>query len=29
MVKQTKTIPQEPTNCLSAFDHFVGYRLKG
>ena len=29
MVKHTPTIrPQEPTNCLSVFDHFVGLALK-
>ena len=29
MVKQTQTIPrQQPTNCLSVFDHFVGLALK-
>ena len=30
MVKYTQTIRrQKPTNCLSAFDHFVGLALKG
>ena len=30
MVKQTQTIRrQQPTNCLSVFDHFVGLALKG
>ena len=30
MVNDTQTIRrQEPTNCLSVFDHFVGWRLKG
>ena len=30
MVKHTQTIRrQEPTKCLSAFDHFVGLALKG
>ena len=30
MVKRTQTIcRQEPTNCLSVFDHFVGLALKG
>ena len=30
MVKHTQTIRrQEPTNCLSVFDHFVGLPLKG
>ena len=29
MAKQTQTIRrQEPTNCLSLFDHFVGLALK-
>ena len=29
MVKQTQTIcRQQPTNCLSVFDHFVGLALK-
>ena len=30
MVKHTQTIcRQEPTTCLSVFDHFVGLTLKG
>ena len=30
MVKHTQTIRrQQPTNCLSVFDHFVGLALKG
>ena len=30
MVKHTQTIRrQQPTNCLSVFDHFVGLPLKG
>ena len=30
MVRHTQTIRQEqPTNCLSVFDHFVGLALKG
>ena len=30
MVKHTQTILwQQPTNCLSAFDHLVGLALKG
>ena len=30
MVKHTQTIcPQQPTNCFSVFDHFVGLALKG
>ena len=30
MVKQTQTIRwQQPTNCLSVFDHFLGLALKG
>ena len=30
MVKHTETIRcQQPTNCLSIFDHFVGLALKG
>ena len=30
MVKLTQTIcGQQPTNCLSVFDHFVGLALKG
>ena len=30
MVKHTQTIRrQQPTNCLSLFDHFVGLALKG
>ena len=30
MVKHTQTIRrQEPTNCLSVFDNFVGLALKG
>ena len=30
MVKQTQTIcPQQPTNCLSLFDHFVRLALDG
>ena len=30
MVKHTQAIrPQQPTNCLSVFDHFVGLVLKG
>ena len=30
MVKHTQTIRrQQPTNCLSAFDHFWGLVLKG
>ena len=30
MVKRTQAIcQQEPTNCLSMFDHFVGLALKG
>ena len=30
MVKHTQTIRgQQPTNCLSVFDHFVGFALKG
>ena len=30
MVKHTQTINlQQPTNCLSVFDHFVGLALKG
>ena len=30
MVKHTQTIHrQQPTNCLSVFDHFVGLALKG
>ena len=30
MVKHTQTIHrQEPTNCLSVSDHFVGFALKG
>ena len=32
MVKHTQTIrrqQQEPTNCLSVFNHFVGLVLKG
>ena len=30
MVKHTQTIPrQQPTNCLSVFDHFVKLALKG
>ena len=29
MVKYTQTIcRQKPMNCLSVFDHFVGWRLK-
>ena len=29
MVKHTQTIrPQQPTNCLSVFDHFVGLTLR-
>ena len=29
MVKKTQTIcRQQSTNCLSVFDHFVGWRLK-
>ena len=29
MVKHTQTIcPQQPTNCLSVFDHFGGLALK-
>ena len=29
MVKHTQTIcPQQPKNCLSVFDHFVGLALK-
>ena len=29
MVKHTQTIPwQQPTNCLSVIDHFVGLVLK-
>ena len=30
MVKHTKVIrQQQPRNCLSVFDHFVGLTLKG
>ena len=30
MVKHTQIIRrQQPTNCLSVFDHFVGLALKG
>ena len=30
MVKHTQTIhQQQPTSCLSVFDHFVGFALKG
>ena len=30
MVKHTQTIRrQQPMNCLSVFDHFVGLALKG
>ena len=30
MVKHTKIIRrQQPTNCLSVFDHFVGFAFKG
>ena len=30
MVKQTQTIRRLlPTNCLSVFDHFVGFALEG
>ena len=30
MIKQTQIIRrQQPTNCLSVFDHFVGLALKG
>ena len=30
MVKHTETIRrQQPTNCLSVFDYFVGFALKG
>ena len=30
MVKHTQTIlRQQPTNCLSVFDHFVGLARKG
>ena len=30
MVKHTQTIcQQQPTNCLSVFGRFVGWRLKG
>ena len=30
MIKHTQTIPrQQPANCLSVFDHFVGLTLKG
>ena len=30
MVKHTQTIrQQQPTNCLSVFDYFVGLALKG
>ena len=30
MVKHTQTTRQQnPTNCLSVFDHFVGLALKG
>ena len=30
MVKQTQTIRrQQPKNCLSVFDHFMGLALKG
>ena len=30
MVKDTETIRrQQPTNCLSVFDHFLGLALKG
>ena len=30
MVKHTQTIrPQQPTNCLSVFDHFMGLALEG
>ena len=30
MVKYTQTIrQQQPMNCLSVFDHFVGLTLKG
>ena len=30
MVKHTQTIRrQQPTNCLSASDHIVGFALKG
>ena len=30
MVKHTQTIRrQQPPNCLSVFDHFVGLALKG
>ena len=30
MVKHTQTIRrQQPTNCLSVSDHFVGFVLKG
>ena len=30
MVKHTQTIRrQQPTNCLSVFDHFVEFALKG
>ena len=30
MVKHTQTIRrQQQTNCLSVFDHFVGFTLKG
>ena len=29
MVKHTQIIrPQQPTNCMSVFDHFVGLTLK-
>ena len=29
MVKHTRTIRQQPTNCWNVFDHFVGLALKG
>ena len=30
MVRHTQTIRrQQPTNCLSMFDHFVGFAVKG
>ena len=30
MAKHTQTIPrQQPTNCLSVFDHFAGLAFKG
>ena len=29
MVKHSTIGRQQPTNCLSVFDHFVGLRLKG